>query len=377
MSDYVALDFDANESDLQDAAVEQMQESWGPGWDPTDSDMEIILVETFSPLAVAAVREAAQMPPEALRTFGTKTLGIPYEQGNPASTIVTFEVQDNAGYTIPAGSQLSIDNFAFDLPNDLAVPNGSTTANATVYSAENTAAANNLSGASVVPISMPAFVVNMTVTTPTGDGADPETADEYVSRVSRNRRLHTTAIITTLDHELAALDNPNVGRFHAETTSGRNIQLTGIDPTGAVLSVATKDDLTTVFSDPENRLVNVTYTWVDPTFHAIAVAYEVEGAQGVDWGDLVNRINARLNQYLDPFGWGSPQNVELGNAAESTTWVNITTVYLNEIIAIIGSTLGVIRVVGTPTINGVAADYAMSGTEPLPTPGTMTGTVIA
>lgn len=372
--DFVQLPIETNEQTLADNALVALEAAW-PGWVANDGDPEVILVEALAPLAGNAAQVAADMPAAALRALGTKLLGIPYQAGMAATTNVQSTVQDAAGYTIPAGVQINIDGYAFNLINDLVIPAGNTTGVGTVASADFTTAANGLTGATILQgLTVPAFVTGMAVQGATAGGVDPQTDEDYTGMVSADRRLNSRAIISLLDFELAALEVQGVARAHADTTSARAVTLTLTDPNGQPTTAAVKATVQSKVnpSAGNRRLVNITVTIADSTYTVVNVTYTVAAESGFDPADLVSRINTRLQQYLSPLGYGVPTFGDPGSG--STTWINRPTVYLNDIIGLIKGVGGVLRVVSV-ALNGQAADLALPGTVPLPNPGVMTGSV--
>lgn len=372
MTDFVDIEFTTSVSDLEDIALNYLSDQWD-NYVPEDGDPEVILIEGLAPLAQNAIQMGANMPKLALAAFGVQVLGQPYNSGTSAYTSVLFTVQDNAGYTIPAGSQLEIDGYAFVTTDDAVVPAGSTTIEALVASTERIAAANDLSGTtSTTPLMMPAFVTGMTVQFPTGNGSDPQSDDDYVDQLSRDRRLISKALIVGLDFELAALDFSSIGRAHADMSVGRNITLTLLSNTGGPVAAPVKTQLAAFIATA--RTANAVVTLADPTFTTVSVTYTAQAESGFDPGDLLTRINSALTSELSPLTHGLPESGDPGNAV--TTWINDPSIYAWRLVQVIGQVPGVHRVVSL-AINGGAngADLALTGAVPVPQPGTMTGTI--
>jgi len=130
--------------------------------------------------------------------------------------------------------------------------------------------------------------------------------------------------------------------------------------------------LLALYNAPNQRLVNVTNQVSDPTFTTVNVVYSVVSDPNVSATDLVARINGVIGTELSPLGWGVPSAGDPGSI--STTWINQTTVYLNRMVQVIGRVTGV-NYVSSLTLNGSAANLALSGTVPLPKLGTCSGSV--
>lgn len=122
---FVDIPFVATPQWLQDNAIGVLQNAW-PDWTPNEADMETMVIEAVAPMAAACGEAAGQVPAAALRAYGTKVLGIPYDAGAPALTTVAMTMVDATGYTVPAGGQFEIDGFAFQVIGDTVVPVGST-----------------------------------------------------------------------------------------------------------------------------------------------------------------------------------------------------------------------------------------------------------
>lgn len=341
MGDFVTIPFTLTESDFEDLALASYQASV-PGFVPEDGDPEVIMWESFGPIAVRLGQILSNMPKAALIAFG-QLLGSAYAGGQSAYTNVQFTFQDaNGPYTIYAGAGLAIDGYGFVLTEDVVCPNGSTVATGLMASTDRTADANGLTGAQVTAQAMPGYVTGYTVLAATVGGQDPQTDDEYADQISRDRRLNNRAYVTPLDFELAALDVQGITRAHAEVTGTNALTLTVLGVAGAVATVAAKADVAALFTTA-TRMVNVTVTVSDPTFNTVSVTYQVQGESGFDPVDLVSRVSAALTTELEPLTHGSPESGDPGSAV--TTWISDPYIYLNRMIAIAGDVDGVHRVV--------------------------------
>jgi hypothetical protein len=372
-SDFVQLNFTTDPNDLADIAIAYLQSQW-TGWVPSEAQLEVVLIEALAPLAANAANIAQNMPEAALIAFGTKLLNQPYNGGAPSYATVCFTFDASAPgptLTIPAGSQLEIDGYAFQVAADTSGAPG-TTVNATVSCTLDGSDSNGLTGVSISPISMPAFVVGMAVVTPSSNGVDEQSDDDYANQLSADRRLTSTAIVTLIDFELTALDQNYIGRAHADTTGPRQVTVTVLGPTDGVVSAPNKALLEAIYADPTQRVANVTFLVVDPTFETINIAYTVKTAPGYDPNDLITRINTALADLLSPSGWGVPIQGDTGSAV--TTWISDSTVRYNVLIGLIENQPGCQYVVSM-TLNGGIVDVVMSGSGvALPELGTVTGT---
>ena len=370
---YVELPILVDEQQMVDDAIDRLRARW-PDWTPDDGDLEVVMIEDLAPMAADAARIAATMPSAALRAYGTKLLGIPYGSGSPAGTTLTITALDDAGYTVPAGGQLEIDGYAFNVFQDVEIPVGDIeVSGAQVYAAIATAGANDLTGALVAQLSLPSFVVDVTVDKPTAGGADPQTDAEYQSDISDELRLRAKSIITTRDFEIEALAfSSEIGRAMAIGNTARLVTVTIATLQGTAVSSPTKDALAAHYSYFEQ--VNTTYTINDPDPNNLSIVWsaKAEPLPFMDAVGLLAQVNAMLSRRLSPATWGSPQ---WGDPGSTSNWQNETTVRINELIAWIGGTFGVDYCIDV-TINGNAVDYVMTGAAPLPVLVSCEGTVV-
>lgn len=376
MADFVRVEVTTNPSQLADDAIARLQARW-PEWTPNDGDLEVVQIETLAPMAADAAETASRVPAAVFREYGTTINGVPYESGQPAVTTVTITLTDTDGHTIPGGSEFELDGYAFTVDVDqIVAPGDDTATGVNVSSTTLTSAANDLAGSVTTPITMPAWVEDIVVDTPTSGGADPEDDVAYQDRLSRDLQLQAKTLVTTRDYELMALDDAAVGRVIALADSTRHVTVvvTGLD--GEPVSTAVKDRLVELYA--KYRLVNTIVTVADATYTTVNVTYSVKPYSGYDAVDLVARIDARLAEWLSPTEWGLPQSGDPGTALSAYT---DAVVRRNKLIDIIADVEGV-DYVDTLTITGSAGtvdgngNLTMPGSIALPHPGTFTGTVL-
>lgn len=365
---YVELPVETDAATLADSAIAALQAAW-PAWVPVDAHMEVVLIEAFALLAQNAAEVAARMPSAALRAYGTKILGVGYSPGTLATTTVTFALADLLPHTIPSGTQIIIDGFAFETVGDVSTPGAATIANVPVQATDVGVAQNGLVGATVSGLTTGPWVSGITVLATTAGGSDPEDDTAYQNRLSRRLILQAITLITLRDFELWAFETPGVARAQAITTAARAVSVSLTDANGAAVSTAIKNAVLASYTGITEA--NMTISMVDPVTTAVNIVATVKAYPGFLVADIQARVTAALNAFLSPANWGAPA-ASTGTAP--STWVNETTVRLNKIMEVIGSVTGVNYVVSV-TINGAAADLALTGTFPLTSAGTMTITV--
>lgn len=371
-TDYVTVPFEADETALADGAIDNLQARWD-GWEPSDGDMEVVLIETLSPLASVAIANASQIPPAALIAIGTKLYGIPFQEGAPAQTTVTLTFLDAAGgYFVAAGSEFDLGAFAFTTVVDVTSVQGETQVTGVQAVAGDVGAAfNGLTGADWASVTLPVWVTDLTVEAPTSDGVDPQDATAYLNMVSRELQLRGRMVVTLPDYELVAVDTVGIGRAYAETTPAGDVTVYLTDNDGQPVPADIKSALAAVYAAA--RLVNTTVALADFNYTPINVDYAVVAHAGFDLAQLVVSINSALEGALSPNGYNSVTFGQPGTGSVSLQADN--TIRITKLIALIGTVPGVAYVVNDSIkINGVNADFAMPGPVALPTPGVFNGT---
>jgi hypothetical protein len=368
---FVDVSIETDGQTLADNAIAALQARW-PGWQPNDGDLEVVLIEMLSQMAASAAQGAGIVPAAIFRAYGTDLIGLPYQDGTKAITTVTFTVKDNAGYVIPAGSAIAIDDFEFTTDLVTTIAAGATTAaGVAVTAAEIGTAYNTLAGATVAPITSLSFVTGITVDTPTHGGVEAQTDLDYQAALSAQLLLQAKTLVVARDYELWALAYAGIGRAVAQWVSDRTVRVTIADNSGEVVATPTKTALAADYALYQQ--VNTVTTIADPTYTTIGVDYTVHPLPGFDTADLLVRINAMIRDQLSPANWGRPKS---GDPALSLGWVSDTTVRVYRMVDRIGDIEGVDYVTAV-TLTGSAGtlqgngDWLMPGNVPLPRAGTI------
>lgn len=353
---FIDVEITTEAQTLADDAIDRLQAQW-PTWEPNDGDLEVVQIEAIAPMASNAAETAAQMPAAALRKMGTELFVLPYSAGAPAVAEVTFTLIDDAGHTIPGGTEIAIDDFAFTVDADVFVPPLSTTAeNVPVTAAENGVEYNDLTGSNVERISALAFVDSFEVTTPSHGGVDPEDDPTYQNRLSRELELQAKTLVTTRDFELWARSR-GAARSLAIGNTAREIDVYNTDAAGQPMSTAFKDALALEYD--LYRQVNTDFDVLDPTYTTINVNYAVKAYATHDPADLKARIDTMLAEtLLTPATWGVPRFQADDSLAVG--WENEPIVYRNVLIDAIGNVEGVRRV---EWVNITGSAGTVSGTN--------------
>lgn len=387
---YIAPDVETD----QDAIAQQVFDNLAlrsPGWQANDGNLEVWLTEAWSESAAEIRALARDVPASIFTTYGEDVLGIMPGLALGANGVATFTAVDAQGYTIEPGTQFALarsgdDLVAFVTLEETTIPVGDTSVAGVAFTAVIAGAdANNLAGTGQMldPLN---WVQSVTVAAPTSEGADAETPEDYLNRLSILLRMVALRPVLPQDFAILALQIPGVARAIAMNlydpvagtwTNERTVTLILADVDGQPVPAAVKQSVVDLLEDLRevNWLVHV----IDPSYTPINVTYSVVAFAGQNVSTVQSACNAALGNYL------SPANYRLNEASPATTGGEVifpptgaTTrqqfIYVNELIALLDRALGVDRVVSV-SINGAAVDFQMPDHYSFPTPGTMTGTV--
>lgn len=215
MTDYIYPPLDANPTDLYTGFTLFMQANI-PGWVPYSGELDDWLARAFAFIASQLTEITSDVATSIFRYFGAFIVNVPPIAAQPAQTLTTWTMQDTAGYTIPAFSQLTLtDGFGnqqgFETSVSTVIPNGTATAsNVQVVATVAGTAGNGCSGAGG-NISL-AFVSGVATASPTSEGLDDEEDAVYLSRLATTFRTLSPKPITVDDFSAIVLDQPLVGR---------------------------------------------------------------------------------------------------------------------------------------------------------------------
>jgi hypothetical protein len=337
---------------------------------------------------------ASQVPTAIFRYFGATVLGIPPIDAAPATVPSTWTMVDNAGYTIPAGTQVTIaasgsDLYGFEVITDVVVPPGNlTTAAGEVELQALIAGADaNALSAAPQPVDSLAYVASIVLVGATADGVDAELDADYLDRLVQELELLTPRPIVADDfatiwrittpgvHRSLGLDgyDPVAHTYNNE----RTVAIVGLDDAGEAVSPALKTAGQALFAvgGPYEREANFIVNTFDPSYTNIDVSTQVVVEDGWDDATVIAAVEAALADYLSPANWGRRSEREaLGASLETDSWEDEGTVYYLEVAQVINNVDGVDRIVAL-TVDGGIADIVLTGPASLTRPGVITVTV--
>lgn len=218
--EYVEIPLETDPEELSQESFDYLQSKIA-GWVPNDANLETVFVEALARLTAEARDVASAAPTDIFRYFGS-LVGVNPQEATFATAKVTFTAIDNAGYVIPAGTQVGIrlsgdDLVPFETTDENLIPTGSlTVTGCDIVALDSGSAPNGLS--QTLPCEMIdslAFVSVVDTTTDTGGGSEEETTTEYLNRLSARLTLLADRPILPNDFAILATDIPGVERATA------------------------------------------------------------------------------------------------------------------------------------------------------------------
>src|SRR5262249_6683982 len=152
-----------------------------PEWEPAEGGLETLLQKGFSRIAAILRAELGEIGAAALQALGLKIVELPPIFASPASVATTWTMIDEAGYTIPAGTQVAMAvtgerSLGFRVVKDVVVEPGETAtavAEVTLQAIEPGEEGNGLSGPADLVDAL-AFVEAIVVEGVSANGVDEE-----------------------------------------------------------------------------------------------------------------------------------------------------------------------------------------------------------
>lgn len=388
---YIDVPIETEPVDLAEEAFGYIEQQV-PGWLPSPGNLEAWLVEALSQTAGELRALAALVPDSIFAYLGESILGIPPQAAVQATGTTTWTALDGNGYTIPAGTLVGItppsssDAIAYEVAADFSIPFGTTVvADVTIRALEAGSAASGLTG-SVQVLDALDFIEAVTLDAPTSGGADAETADAYLDRLSDLFTLLTPRPILPRDFAILAARQPGVARATAidlynpvtgETDSPRCVSVAVVDENGEPISAQAKADLDALLQ--AQREVNFLVFVIDPTYTTVDVSFQIASYPGYDPAETAARAEDAIASYLSPASWGVPPYGD----TSARSWLNETTVRFLEVSERLNRVDGVHYVVSASLTIGVGggaqgqADVVLPGAAPLPRPGAIVGSGVS
>lgn len=379
----------------QDAIAEQVYTDLAgraPGWQAHDGNLDTWIIESFSEAGAEIRALAGDVPASIFQTYGQNVLGIPPGLDAGATGTADFTAVDDQGYTLDIGSVFSLarsgnDQVAFQTLAEAAIAPGATTvADVPFVAVETGADTNGLSGAGTM-VDPVTWVTGIQVDTATANGADAETPEDYLNRLTNLMSMMALRPVLPQDFAILAMQNPGVSRAVAmnlyDPADGswdneRTVTLLLTNDEGLPCDADTK---TAVIAQLEElREVNWVINVIDATYSTIAVTFDVVAFAGQNATTVHDACVTAVTNYLNPatfrLGAYSPATAggEVIPPPDSGQPARCQVIRVNELIALLDRTAGVDYVVSIE-INGADADYQLPTATTLPEPGAIDGTV--
>lgn len=373
MTGYVDLFWTTDPDEMRAWAYEYL-EATVPGWTPHADSPDTYLLDAVIQMAVPLAYAANQAGEDAAVGFFRDRLGLVPAEGSPPQLTVLFEVRDDSGWTVPAGTLLTVQNpqvdgVVFHLPADVVVPPGDTTAPATVFALESGSLLNGWAPASgdVQLVDVSDVIIGVEPSGQVSGGVDPESVEAFLDRGSAEARLMAWTLVRPEDFAVAAALDPDVARataidgFVPPSDTGVPLAVAvavhGADGNPAAGPVKTRVQQALADRAIIGMVVNV----IDPTYTQIDVAATAVALPGHDPAEVEAAAEAAVRDYLSPARWGSPADGDIRQG----TWINDTKVRYFELVHVLEGVVG-LDILSTLSVNSGTVDVTLTGVAPLP-----------
>lgn len=370
MGDYIALDAQTDPESIEADARDDMATAF-PGWDASDASLESWLLKIVARLASITYELTGKVSDLWFQQFGDTIMGVAPIAAVAATGESTWTVLDIAGYTIEAGTEVTIarsgsEAHAFEVVTDVIIPAGSsvTAAGEVQLRARIPGTEANGLTADPLPSTALAFVSGIELTGATSGGVDAEDETDYRDRLSSTLQTLSECPVLPRDVEILALNVPGVSRAlaidgynPADSTfnNERMVAVAGLDEAGGAISAPVKTDLDAALQS--RREISFIFNVIDPAFTEVDIAAAITIVTGFDPATVRASVKSRLQDYLSPANWGHPPP---GDTSHGGDWAYVTKVYLNELIALIDQVPGVDRVISVVQGGGVDKAFTVA-----------------
>lgn len=382
MSEFITTQGQVDASELEQEAREQLEAQF-EGLSFPEGALLTWLIKIFARIAETVFRQAAVLERGAFKRFGEAIVSVPPIQAAPATAESVWTMIDNAGYTIPAGTQVEIaasgdERVGFETTEEVVVEPGATKATVPLQAIEPGEEGNGLPEPPELVDGL-AFVQSIALEGATSGGVDEEEEDVYLNRLVETLQLLSLSLIIGRDFEIDARAIAGVARakcleaYNAEAAKEEalSVSVYPVDENGEALSGAVKTEL----QERQQAKVpsGVDVHVADPEYTELDITASVTIQSGFNAATVLEAVKARLSEYLSPAKWGLPSS---GDTSSGSGWENITHLYYNEVISTIDQVAGVDRVVNLEIGKHGGAlgkvNVELAGVVPLTKPGTFT-----
>ena len=362
--------YDKDAADIYEAAITTLQ-SRMPDWEPTSTNVEVMLLEALALEVSETVFSLNRLPETMIRVL-LSLYGVEIDSGERPTVDLEFTAFDSAGYTIPAGTEVSIqtstgDFVSFFTDEAATIVEDTTTVVVGATSDQFTNIANGLPvGTTASLLDSLEGVESVQTDTVVSGGALPESIESWTIRGAQRLRRLVDTLVIPIHFTQAALEDPNVFRANTVDNFDPTADPSG-DPgdhpgnvtvvvygDGGPLTSGQKMDLPESLEQRANA--NLIIHVVDPTIVTVDVEVEIVVKPTFTEATVIQAVEARLAEYLSP-----------------TSWPWSGTVRRNELISVIDQVSGVDYV---SDLVEPAADVVVGADTALAADGTITVTAV-
>lgn len=353
-----------------------------PGWEPYDGAPEVVLAtELGREIALLHTAAVSVVLEQAIAGMGETAFGFPAYLGVAAEIPVTLTVT-GAGAIVPQGlTVIGINSdgteVAFELLEDVVAE--AETVDVTMTATEPGYFANTVPAGALTVVLATSSVVSAEATAPSTGGADPESLQDYLTRLTDYFATLRPGGVRASDLAALARSVPGVHRAlgvdlydpaDPETPAERTATVFPIAEDGSPVSPTIAAQVQAVLE--ASREVNFVIHVEEPTYTPVNVEYAAVAETGADPAVVATAIESAVLDWLT--SWGTTED-------DDTAWQPVTVIRHLQLAKIAGSAPGV-AYLESITVNGSAADFTLPGVASLPsspsdplTPSTVEGTV--
>jgi hypothetical protein len=338
--------FDRSDQEIVETALAAAQINL-PEWTPQEGHTEVVLIEALGLEMAEAIVAINRLPGALLETL-LRLAGIARDFGAAPTAQVQITCADSLGHTIPPGTRMYLPTtngsgvvVMLVEPPGLEIPSGSSTGVVSVIGDVFTDSVNGLPvGTTLQMVSPLPFIESVVLVTPTADGRNPESTEDWRDRgVARLSRL-SEALVLPRHFEAAALENPNVARVVAvdnndPTTSGvgddpGHITVAVLGDGGANLSEATKLEIQQALQAQAAAQLDVHVSDIQIVDVTVQVGLTLVNA--VDPDAVTQAVVDAIDAYIDPLTWSYGRTIRrneiisLVDQVPGVDWVDSVTI---------------------------------------------------
>lgn len=390
MGNYVDIPITVDPEQLIADVYTDMAERF-PGWTANEGSVEVWLIRAIVYRLIVPLAElTVDVPGAIFAKFGEQIHNVARIAATGATGATTWTMVDNAGYTIPADTELLIRDadgilHGFKVQDDVAIPAGSTvtdTGEVVIVATEPGLDGNGLTNDPSLVDAL-AYVAEdgIALEGTTAGGVDEEDELAYLDRLHDTLETLSPTPILPRDVEILARSIPGVARASAldgynadDETSGQEKTLTVavVDADGEALSAPTRALVVALLESL--REVNFLFFCIDPTYTTIKVNAEVVVFDGFDHATVAGAVADAITAFLSPGNWGKPPFGPGGD--DQALWLPQGTVRHQDLSTVVNNVQGVDYWTTLELAAGAdafaTADVALTPPAPLPRAGAIT-----